>query len=108
MVDEYKIQAGETIYIPELGVHYTPPSSGIYKVTGNGPDLYIIHMSTNMDSYNTTDLEHWTSSKCECGANKTYAGYPNLEYLHSYWCPLYLDPNWLDKINKQEKNNKGE
>lgn len=39
--------------------------------------------------------------KCECGAAKVYAKEPNLEYLHAIYCPLYLDPDWINKLNKE-------
>lgn len=83
------------------GGFYTIRMSGIYKVIGN---IYGAHIQCMASEY--PNLTSWTNNKCECGSHKTYAGYPNLEYLHSDWCPLYLDPNWLDKINKQEKESK--
>ena len=43
---------------------------------------------------------------CQCGSEITYKGAKNLEYLHSSFCPLFLDPNWLDKLNKELRDGK--
>ncbi len=42
--------------------------------------------------------------KCQCGAASVYKKEPNYDYLHSSWCPLYLSPNWLDELNKNQKD----
>jgi hypothetical protein len=48
--------------------------------------------------------DYYRNTRCECGASKVFKDAPNLEYLHSHWCPLYLDPNWLDKLKKEQKD----
>ena len=40
---------------------------------------------------------------CQCGASKVHAKEPNLEYLHQPYCPLYLDPNWIQNLKKEIK-----
>jgi len=42
-----------------------------------------------------------STPKCECGASKVYANEPNLEYLHATYCPLHLDPDWINKLKKE-------
>ena len=47
-----------------------------------------------------------SSGNCECGLNATYKKKPEylrLKYLHSYWCPEYIDKETYELLYGEQK-----
>jgi len=60
--------------------------------------IALLNLTDEGDITLHNDLSKSNTNGCECGAHKVYGKEANLEYLHAFWCPLYLDPNWMTKL----------